>query len=132
MSRTLLLAAAASLCLAGAAAAQSPHDNPGFTPGPKNDASACSALWKGIGLPQYSPNDEHDTTLVCHTKYLVSHNNDALGPDWVIEHLTAQQVGGADKRPKLKFQKETLVPRGAVDDDYKNSGGFDRSHGAIS
>ena len=114
MSRTFLLAAAASLCLAGAAAAQSPHDNPGFTPGPNNDASACSALWKGIGLPQYSPNDEHDTTLVCHTKYLMSHNNDALGPDWVIEHLTA------------------LVPRGAVDDDYKNSGGFDRGHQAPS
>jgi hypothetical protein len=43
---------------------------------------------------------------------MLSHNNDALGPDWVVEHLTAAQVGGGNKRPRLKFQHETLVPRG--------------------
>ncbi|MGH6738145.1 MAG: hypothetical protein ACREDY_03770, partial [Bradyrhizobium sp.] len=114
--RILSILTAAALCLASAAAAQTAHDNPGFTPGPRNDPATCSDLWKGIGLPEYSSNDEHDTTIVCHTKYMLSHNNDALGPDWVIEHLTAEQVGGDNKRPRLKFQHETLVPRGAVDD----------------
>jgi DNA/RNA endonuclease G (NUC1) len=68
---------------------------------------------------------------VCHTRYVLSHNNDALGPDWVLEHLTAEQISGSNTRPKMKFQHETLVPKGAVDADYTNSG-FDRGHQAPS
>jgi DNA/RNA endonuclease G (NUC1) len=129
MRRIVLLAAA--LCFAGAAAAQTAHDNPDFKPGPQNDPETCSELWKAVGLPEYSRPDELDTTIVCHTRYVLSHNNAALGPDWVLEHLTAEQISGSNTRPKMKFQHETLVPRGAVDADYTNSG-FDRGHQAPS
>lgn len=131
MNRRLLLAAAAALYLTSAAAAQNAHDNPGFTPGPQNDPETCRDLWQGVGLPEYSRPDERDTTIVCHTRYVLSHNNDALGPDWVLEHLTAEQISGSNTRPKMKFQHETLVPKGAVDADYTNSG-FDRGHQAPS
>ena len=126
-----LLAAAAALCFASAAAAQNAHDNAGFTPGPQNDPETCRDLWQAVGLPEYSRPDERDTTIVCHTRYVLSHNNDALGPDWVLEHLTAEQISGSNTRPKMKFQHETLVPKGAVDADYTNSG-FDRGHQAPS
>ena len=131
MSRAFLLAAALALAIAGAAGAQDAHDNAGFTPGPKNDPETCRDLWQAVGLPDYTRSDERDTTIVCHTRYVLSHNNDALTPDWVLEHLTAEQISGSNTRPKMKFQHETLVPRGAVDDDYKNSG-FDRGHQAPS
>jgi endonuclease G len=127
MNRLILLAAA--LCFASAAAAQN-----GFTPGPHNDPETCRDLWQGVGLPQYTRDDERDTTLVCHTKYVLSHNNAAKGPDWVLEHLTAAQVSGGNTRPKLKFQSDPFLPESgrAVDDDYKKSGGFDRGHQAPS
>jgi endonuclease G len=131
MTRPALLAALLALCLTGAAVAASDHDNADFAPGPQNDADTCSELWQGIGLPDYVRGDERDTTIVCHTKYVLSHNNAALGPDWVLEHLTAEQVSGKHTRPKLKFQHETLVPRGANDSDYVSSG-FDRGHQAPS
>ncbi len=132
MKRLALLAAVAALCVAGAAAAQTANDA-GFTPGPQNDPDTCSDLWQAIGLPQYARADERDTTIVCHTKYVLSHNNAAKGPDWVLEHLTAEQVGGTNKRPKLKFQPDPFLPadKRAVDADYTNSG-FDRGHQAPS
>ena len=131
MRRLSILVAAAALLIAGAAAAQNAHDNPGFAPGPQNDPDTCRDLWQGVGLPQYSRPDERDTTIVCHTRYVLSHNNDALTPDWVLEHLTVEQISGSNTRPKMKFQHETLVPRGAVDADYVSSG-FDRGHQAPS
>ena len=135
MNRLTLLAAAAALCFASAAAAQNMHDSSGFTPGPQNDPETCRDLWQGVGLPQYTRDDERDTTLVCHTKYVLSHNNAAKGPDWVLEHLTAAQVSGRNTRPKgQKFQPDPALPENgrAVDDDYKKSGGFDRGHQAPS
>jgi DNA/RNA endonuclease G (NUC1) len=122
--------AAAALCFASAAAAQ----NAQFTPGPQNDPETCRDLWQGVGLPEYTRDDERDTTLVYHTKYVLSHNNAAKGPDWVLEHMTAAQVSGSNTRPKLKFQPDPFLPESgrAVDDDYKKSGGFDRGHQAPS
>jgi endonuclease G len=125
---------AAALCvLASAAAAQNAGDNAGFTPGPNNDPETCSELWKAVGLPEYARGDERDTTIVCHTRYVLSHNNDAKTPDWVLEHLTAAQIAGNNKRPKMKFQPDpSLDPtKRAVDSDYVNSG-FDRGHQAPS
>jgi len=128
----LSLFAAAALCFAGVAAAQPADDN--FKPGPQNDPQTCSELWQAIGLPEYTRNDERDTTIVCHTKYVLSHNNAAKGPDWVLEHLTAEQISNPNNRPKLKFQPDPSLPESgrAVDDDYKKSGGFDRGHQAPS
>jgi endonuclease G len=127
----LLAILAAALCFASAAAAQNASN--GFTPGPHNDPETCNDLWQAIGLPQYTREDERDTTIVCHTKYVLSHNNAAKGPDWVLEHLTAEQVSGGNTRPKLKFQPDPFLPESgrAVDDDYIKSG-FDRGHQAPS
>ncbi len=127
MQRPLWLAATL-LCLSGAAAAQ----NAEFTPGPQNDPETCADLWKGIGLPEYSREDR-DATIVCHTKYVLSHSNDDKIPDWVLERLTREQIGGTNKRPKVKFKPEDFVDKGkrAVDDDYRNSK-FDRGHQAPS
>lgn len=119
----------AAVLFAGAAAAQTPDT----VPGPQNDPATCSALWQAIGLPRYVRGDERDATLVCHTKYVLSHNDAAKGPDWVIEHLTAAQVSGENRRPKMKFQPDPFLPpdKRAVDADYVKSG-FDRGHQAPS
>lgn len=127
MQRQSMLAAAIVLCFAGTAVAQTP----GFAPGPQNDPNACKELWKGIGLPEYSRDNDRDTTIVCHTRYVLSHSNEDKIPDWVLERLTREQIGGDNKRPKVKFKAEQFVPNKAVDDDYRNSK-FDRGHQAPS
>jgi endonuclease G, mitochondrial len=133
MRRFSLFVAAAALLAAGAATAAAQTANSGFTPGPNNDPATCHDLWEGVGLPQYSRTDEHDTTFVCHTKYVLSHNDDAKTPDWVLEHLTVAQITGTNARPKMKFQHDPFLPPDAraVDADYTRSG-FDRGHQAPS
>jgi endonuclease G len=110
------------------AAAQAP-----FTPGPANDPDTCRTLWEEIGLPDYARPEERDTLIVCHERYVLSHNNDTKTPDWVFEQLDKSQFAGTNKRPKLTFKSETNVPRekAARDEDYKKSG-FDRGHQAPS
>lgn len=132
--RALALLTALAVCLSGAVAAQDAHENSNFEPDPLNDPDHCKTVWEGIGLPRYAKDDERDTTIVCHTKFVLSHNNAALGPDWVIERLTADMVNGSNTRPKNEqFKREKLVPRGAINDDYKNINRlFDRGHQAPS
>src|SRR5262249_33543760 len=74
-----------------------------------------------------------DATTVCHTKYVLSHNNETKTPDWVVEHLSKSQILPAHKRPKMKFQTEPDVDqeKAAKDNDYRSSG-FDRGHQAPS
>jgi endonuclease G len=132
MQHLSMLAVVLGLSLAVPASAQTPGGSD-FTPGPQNDPDTCSDLWKGIGLPDYARDSEVDSTIVCHTKYVLSHNNENKAPDWVLERLTKAQVTGSNKRPKMKFQPDELVPPAgrAVDNDYKNSK-FDRGHQAPS
>lgn len=108
----------------------------GFTPGPKNNPAACSALWQAIGLPKYQDSDRDRTsTIVCHTRYVLSHDDPAKIPAWVIERLTAEQVSGHNSRPSIAFKPDELLPEKAraTDDDYKgNPFGFDRGHQAPS
>ena len=131
MRRSSMLALLAALCLAGATRAQ--NTDAGFTPGPHNDPNTCSDLWKKVGLPVYAREQERDTIVVCHTRYVLSHNNANKTPDWVLEHLTRAQVSGTNKRPKVKFKPDPYVPpdKRAVDSDYTNSK-FDRGHQAPS
>ena len=133
MPRLLMLAMAVALCLVGTAYAQTANQNSGFTPGPQNDPDTCRDLWKDFGLPQYAREEERDTIIVCHTRYVLSHDNDTKTPDWVLEHMTKAQISGTDKRPKMKFQPEPNVDpsKRAVDSDYTNSK-FDRGHQAPS
>lgn len=131
MRRSSMLALLALVCLIGTAQAQATDTS--FTPGPHNDPSTCSGLWKGVGLPVYAREQERDTIIVCHTRYVLSHNNADKTPDWVLEHLTRAQVSGTNSRPRVKFKPDPFVPpdKRAVDGDYTNSK-FDRGHQAPS
>ena len=127
MSRLATLAVTVAFCwmLAPAGAQE-------FKPGPANDPNKCKELWEGIGLPEYAREGEREFVFVCHTKYVLSHNSETKQPDWVVEHLTKDQMG-KNKRPQLKFQPDPNLPddKRAVDADYRGSK-FDRGHQAPS
>lgn len=110
----------------------SPAAGEEFQAGPANNPETCKELWEGIGLPRYARPGEHDADIVCHTKYVLSHNGESKTPDWVLEHLTKSQFG-KHTRPKLKFRPDPDLPedKRAVDADYRNSK-FDRGHQAPS
>jgi len=104
-----------------------------FEPGPQNDPETCRDIWKGIGLPDYAREDDDDArTIVCHTRYVLSHNNETKTPDWVFEHLTKKQLG-KNTRPKKGFRADENLPKdkAAVDADYRKSK-YDRGHQAPS
>jgi DNA/RNA endonuclease G (NUC1) len=104
-----------------------------FTPGPKNDPATCEDLWKDVGLPRYARATDRSTLMVCHTRYVLSHNNDTKTPDWVLEQLDKSQFSGGIVRPDIKFSPEKNVPKekAARDEDYTNSK-LDRGHQAPS
>ncbi len=52
---------------------------------PVNDPDNCRPLWEKIGLP--TGGDDLDATPVCHTRYVLLHNNEDKTPFWVIEVL---------------------------------------------
>jgi DNA/RNA endonuclease G (NUC1) len=112
------------------------HPQAGFTPGPKNDPATCKNLWEAIGLPKYQDTGHDATsTAVCHTRYVLSHNNPQKIPAWVIEHLTVAQVSGTNSRPSIPFKPDEFLPvtARATDDDYRgNPFGYDRGHQAPS
>lgn len=102
-----------------------------WKPGPANNLDNCRPLWEKIGVPAYS--SDVDATPVCHTAYVLSHNNANKTPDWVIERLTRAQATGDNTRPDVGFKRETNVCKEAQaqDKDYTNSK-FDRGHQAPS
>jgi DNA/RNA endonuclease G (NUC1) len=107
-------------------------ENDNFSPTPENDAKTCRAVWEKIGLPVSG--DDIDATIVCHTRYVLLHNNENKTPDWVIEPLTSKQVSGKFTRPEgKKFSSEEFVcpSARAKDKDYGGSK-LDRGHQAAS
>jgi endonuclease G len=132
MPRLAALTLGILFALVNAARADVCDDDPTWRPGPANNPATCRELWEAIGTPQYARSDA-DTIIVCHTRYVLSHNNVNRTPDWVVERVTRAQVSGGNTRPKLKFTSEEHVCKGAraFDDDYKGSK-FDRGHQAPS
>jgi endonuclease G len=124
------------LAISGPATADETDDvcqaDPEWKAGPANDFETCRKLWEDIGTP-VNGNDDADTTPVCHSAYVLSHNNVNKTPDWVMERLTRAQVTGKEKRPKLKFTYDENIckPARAIDKQYAGSG-FDRGHQAPS
>ena len=103
-----------------------------FQPQAENDPQACRELWEKIGLPVSG--DDIDATLVCHTRFVLLHNNENKAPAWVIEPLNKKQVSGTNTRPEgKKFAPEASVCASAQakDKDYTNSK-MDRGHQAAS
>jgi DNA/RNA endonuclease G (NUC1) len=82
---------------------------------------ACPALWQGVGRPQST--DGRDAIFLCYSKYVVSHNNEAKTPDWVIERLHKKHLGD-HQWPRPGFRPDLRVPKHgrAADDDYGNVG----------
>src|ERR1700724_2740967 len=104
-----------------------------WSPGPANDPKTCHELWERIGLPRYRPTAEVNTTLVCHSRYVLSHNDSNKTPDWVIERVTRDQISGTNTRPKIKFKSEENVAPSARASDKDYAGGdFDGWHQAPS
>lgn len=100
-----------------------------------NRAATCKTLWNLPGLPRYAKGTKRDATIVCKKRYLVSHNNAAKTPDWVLEQLTKNQVTGPNKRPSQSFVQEKRVPPHgrATNEDYtKKDSPFARGHMAPS
>jgi len=99
---------------------------------PANNLENCSELWRAIGTPVHE-STAADTTYVCHSRYVLAHNNKRKTPDWVLERLTRAQATGDNDRPKTSFKREEAVCAAAAasDDDYTNSS-FDRGHMAPS
>jgi DNA/RNA endonuclease G (NUC1) len=103
-----------------------------FQPKTENDPQACRELWEKVGLPVSS--DDLDATIVCHTRFVLLHNNENKAPAWVIEPLNKKQVSGKNTRPegkKFASEKSVCSSAQAKDGDYTNSK-MDRGHQAAS
>lgn len=102
-------------------------------PKPSNDPATCRELWEKIGLPTFKGSAGEASVPVCHKRYILMHNNERRIPDWVLQHLTREQVSGDESRPKIAFKPEPDVPAcaQAVDKDYRGSK-FARGHQAPS
>jgi len=144
IARVLAIVALAAGCLASAYAVASAQEgrsgrgirvscDPAWKPGPENDPAMCQALWQKIGLPTYAGSGGQESVPVCHKRYVLMHNNETRIPDWVLEHLTREQVSGDNSRPTNSFDPEPAIPEcaRAVDNDYKRSK-FARGHQAPS
>lgn len=105
----------------------------GYTPVKENKLETCKGLWEEVGAPKYS-DSAPDQLYVCHSRYVLSHNNERRTPDWVMEQLTLQQAKGDNTRPEgQRFVDETHICDKAKShhDDYTGSK-FDRGHMAPS
>lgn len=70
------------------------------------------------------------TTEVCHTEYVLFASGVTKGPLYSAEHLTADQIAGADSISRSgSWHQETGIPTAdrSQSSDYTNSG-YDRGH----
>jgi DNA/RNA endonuclease G (NUC1) len=98
------------------------------------DTNNCSAIWKGIGLPDYT-GTATDKTAVCHDRYVLSHDNTSKTPDWVVELLTKAKLNNKFKRPETDFSGDPCIPPNGQPDpgDYaKTPEHFEIGHMAPS
>ena len=98
------------------------------------DTNNCSAIWKGIGLPDYT-GTAIDKTAVCHDRYVTSNDNASKTPDWVVELLTKAKLTNKFSRPPVDFSPDPCVPDNGSPDpgDYeKTADKFAKGHMAPS
>jgi DNA/RNA endonuclease G (NUC1) len=91
-----------------------------FREGEKNRRESCPNVWEGMGVPSYLRPATIDATLVCHDRFVLSHNNRNRSPDWVGEHLRKEELPDKFGRPSIGFSQERSVRPSAraKDDDY--------------
>ncbi|KAB7770500.1 DNA/RNA non-specific endonuclease [Xanthomonas maliensis] len=93
-------------------------------------ATRCPTLYANGTPPSVPSAQSTRTTEVCHTEYALLASGVTKGPLYSVEHLTDQQVAGAEAIGRVgSFHDETGIP--AADrshtSDYTNSG-YDRGH----
>ena len=131
LSGALVVALAVMLSLPRAAA----ETDAEWAPNEQNKPDFCSDVWQGMGLPRYAPGIHADATLVCHKRFVLSHNNGNRTPDWVGEHLRRANLTSAFDRPRQSFAEEPRVRPSAraQDRDYpEDQVGLARGHMAPS
>jgi endonuclease G len=131
--RTLRIVVAAFVLTLPLAAGPSAQPSKAWKETKANKPETCRTLWEAVGLPSYK--QKGDTTVVCHMRYVLSHNNPAKTPDFVVERLTKKQVSGKNKRPSKQFASEPKIrpDAQAVNADYtKTKLKFARGHMAPS
>ena len=86
--------------------------------------SFCSAQIP-YGMPQLA---KPNTTIECHTAYILQHDNDAKLPSWVAYTLTPQHAIGCVRRSNA-FEADNALPKGQRSEpsDYVGSG-YDKGH----
>lgn len=93
-------------------------------------ATACPSLYYGGKAPALDASIRARTTEVCHTEYVLMASGVSKDPVYSAEHLTDQQVAGADAIGRAgTFHEESGIPAAdrSRSSDYTNSG-YDRGH----
>lgn len=113
-------------------AAPAPAEAAPWRPGVKNKPAHCGVLWRGIGLPRHLAQGR-SVTFVCHTRYVLLHDNVNKTPDWVIERLKKRTtpIDGVNRPKGQSFVTEKLIPPAgrASNADYTNAkANLDRGH----
>ncbi|MBD7923216.1 DNA/RNA non-specific endonuclease [Xanthomonas sp. CFBP 8703] len=93
-------------------------------------ATSCATLYAGGKPPSVDASLTARTTEVCHTEYAILASGVTKGPLYSAEHLTDQQVAGAEAIGRVgSFHEETAIPAAdrSKSSDYTNTG-FDRGH----
>ncbi|MBB4129768.1 MULTISPECIES: DNA/RNA non-specific endonuclease [unclassified Xanthomonas] len=92
-------------------------------------ATSCPTLYAN-GTPPSVRSATTRTTEVCHTEYALLASGVTKGPVYSAEHLTDQQVAGAEAIGRVgSFHEETGIPAAdrSRSSDYTNTG-YDRGH----
>ncbi|KFA32151.1 endonuclease, partial [Xanthomonas vasicola pv. vasculorum NCPPB 1326] len=92
-------------------------------------ATSCPTLYAN-GTPPAVSSSTTRTTEVCHTEYVLLASGVTKDPVYSAEHLTDQQVAGAEATGRVgSFHDETGLPAAdrSKSSDYTNTG-YDRGH----
>ena len=91
---------------------------------PNQPLQSCAAQIP-FGMPQLK---KQNTTIECHTAYILQHDNVAKIPDWVAYTLTPEHAIGCVPRSNA-FAADNILPKGERSEvkDYAGSG-YDQGH----
>ena len=101
-----------------------------FASGAAYAGTACPNFFIAGKAPVLDASLTSRTTEVCHTEYVLFASGVTKGPLYSAEHLTADQVAGADSISRSgSWHQETGIPSAdrSQSSDYTNSG-YDRGH----
>lgn len=101
-----------------------------FVSGASYAGTACPNFFIAGTAPALDASLTSRTTEVCHTEYVLFASGVTKGPLYSAEHLTADQIAGANSISRSgSWHQETGIPAAdrSQSSDYTNSG-YDRGH----